>query len=162
MLQGATLHEHGGHRATALVQLRFNDKTTGLTVRVGLEVKHFGLQQNGFQQLVEVGALECRNFNVENVAAHAFHHQVVLQQISAHAGGVDVGLVHLVDGNNDRNTCRLGVVDRFNRLRHHAVIGSHHQNGNVGGFRTTRTHGGEGFMARRVDEGDETTRRSCT
>ena len=81
----------------------------------------------------------------------------MLQQIRAHPRRVHIRLVHLVDGNDDGNTSGFRVVDRFNGLRHDAVVSGHHQNGNVGGFRTTRPHGREGFMAWRVDEGDQTT-----
>ena len=45
--------------------------------------------------------------------------------------------------------------DGFNRLRHDAVIGSHHQHHNVRHLGATGAHGGEGFVAGRVDEGDE-------
>ena len=47
------------------------------------------------------------------------------------------------------------MSDGFNRLRHDAVIGSHHQHHNVSHLGTAGAHGGEGFMARRVDEGDK-------
>ena len=46
------------------------------------------------------------------------------------------------------------MVDRFDRLRHHAVVGRHHQHRNVGGLGAARTHRREGGVARRVDEGD--------
>ena len=58
MLQGAALYEYGGNRATTLVKLGFDDQTTGFTIRVGLEVENFGLQQNRIQQLVKIGAFE--------------------------------------------------------------------------------------------------------
>jgi len=37
---------------------------------------------------------------------------------------------------------------------HHAVIGGDHQHGDIGALRATRTHRGEGFMARSIQEGD--------
>jgi hypothetical protein len=46
------------------------------------------------------------------------------------------------------------VVDRLDRLRHHAVVGRDHQNGDVGRLRATGAHCGEGGVAGRVDEGD--------
>ncbi len=36
-----------------------------------------------------------------------------------------------------------------------AVVGCDHQDGDVGGLRTTGTHGGERLVARRVEEGDQ-------
>ncbi len=46
------------------------------------------------------------------------------------------------------------MVERLDRLRHDTVIGSDHEDRDVGGLRTTSTHGGERLVARGVDEGD--------
>ena len=48
----------------------------------------------------------------------------------------------------------LGVIDGLDRLRHDAVVGRHHQHDDVGDLGAARAHGGEGLVARRVDEGD--------
>ena len=50
----------------------------------------------------------------------------------------------------------LGVVERLDRLRHHAVVGRDHEDRDVGRLRTTGTHGGERLVTRGVDEGDAT------
>jgi hypothetical protein len=54
---------------------------------------------------------------------------------------------------------RLGVLDGFLGLRHHAVVGRHHQDHDVGGLCAAGTHGGEGLVARGVQEGDHAARR---
>ncbi len=46
------------------------------------------------------------------------------------------------------------MVDGLHSLGHHTIIGGHHQDGDVGELGATRTHGGEGLVARGVDEGD--------
>ena len=46
------------------------------------------------------------------------------------------------------------MVERLDRLRHHAVVGGHDQHDDVGGLRTTGPHGREGLVAGRVDERD--------
>ena len=46
------------------------------------------------------------------------------------------------------------VVERLDRLRHHAVVGRHHQHGDVGRLGAPGAHGGERLVARGVDEGD--------
>ncbi len=46
------------------------------------------------------------------------------------------------------------MVDGLHRLRHDAVVGRDHQDRDVGGLRTTGTHGGERLVTRGVDEGD--------
>ena len=48
------------------------------------------------------------------------------------------------------------VIDRFDRLRHDAVIGSNDQHDDIGRLGAASAHGSEGFMARRIDEGNET------
>ena len=83
-----------------------------------------------------------------------FNLDLVLQQIGAHAIRFGVRLVDFVDGDDDRHLRRLGMVDGFHRLRHHAVIGGDHQHDDVGDLGATGTHGSEGGVARRVDEGD--------
>ena len=69
--QGAALDENGGHRPAALVELGFDDDAVGRAVGIGLEIEHFGLQQDGVEELVEIGALGGRHFDLEGVAAHA-------------------------------------------------------------------------------------------
>ena len=48
----------------------------------------------------------------------------------------------------------LGVVDRLDGLRHHAVVGGHHDHRDVGDLGAAGAHGREGLVARRVEEGD--------
>ena len=83
-----------------------------------------------------------------------FDLHLVLQQFGAHAFRPGVGLVDLVDRHDHRNLRRLGVVDRFHRLRHHAVIGRDYQHHDVGHLGAARAHRGKRGMTRRVDEGD--------
>ncbi len=63
-----------------------------------------------------------------------------------------IGLVDLVDRDNDRHLGRLGVIDGFERLRHYAVIGRHHQHHDVGNLRAAGAHAGKRLMARSVDK----------
>ena len=155
----AALNQNRRHRAAALVELGFDHDARSLAVGIGLEIEHFGLQQNGIEQLVEIGALQRRDFDIERVAAHAFDDDLMLQQFGAHPVGIGRLLVDLVDRHDDRHFGRARVIDRFDRLRHHAVIGGNHQHDDIGRLGAARAHGGEGFVARRIDEGDEAVRR---
>ena len=130
--------------------------TTPSAGRSGLAFssKHFGLENDGFQQFVEAKAGLGGDFNVERFAADGFDEHFVLQQPGADLLRIGIVLVDLVDGDDDRHARRLGMIDRFNRLRHDGIVGGHHQNGDVGRLRAAGTHGGEGGVARRVDEGD--------
>ena len=95
-----------------------------------------------------------RNLDVEHFAAHRFDEHFVLQQLGAHLLRIGRRLVDLVDRHDDRHAGRLGVVDRLDRLRHDAVVGRDHQDGDVGRLRAAGAHRREGGVAGRVDEGD--------
>ena len=153
-LQGAALHQHGADRTAAALQLGFDDDAFGRAVGIGLELEQLGLQMNGFQQLVDAGLLERRHLDLERLARHALHDDFVLQQVGAHALGIGVGLVDLVDGHDHLHAGGLGVVDGLHRLRHHAVVGSHHQHHEVGDLGAAGAHGGERLVAGRIDERD--------
>ena len=62
--------------------------------------------------------------------------------------------IDLVDGDDDRHARVLRVRNRFDRLRHHRVVRGDDDHDDVRDLRAARTHGGECFMARRVEEGD--------
>ena len=49
----------------------------------------------------------------------------------------------------------LGVVDGLDGLGHDAVVGGHDQDDDVGDLGAPGPHGGEGLVARGVDEGDQ-------
>ena len=83
----------------------------------------------------------------------------MLQQLGADTVGIHIGLIHLVDGHDDRHFRRLGVVDGFDGLRHDAVITGHHEDDDIRRLGTASAHGGERLMARRIKEGDPLTAR---
>ena len=62
------------------------------------------------------------------------------------------GLVDLVQRHHDGHVRGLRVVDGLDGLRHHAVIGSNHQDDDVRRLRAPRTHGGERLVARGIEE----------
>ena len=130
--------------------------TTPSAVRFGLalQVEQFGLQQDRFLELVEIGLLQRRNFDIEHLAAEFLDDDLVLQQFLPHPVGLGVGPVHLVDGDDDRHLRRLGVADRLDGLLHDAVVGGDDQHDDVGDVGAARPHRGEGLVARRIDKGD--------
>ena len=152
--QGTTVHEHRGHRAAALVQVGFNNITAGERIGVSLKLEDIGLQNNSFKQVVDVFVLLCGNIHKHVRAAPLFGDNLVFGEFLAHTIGRGTRLVNLIHGHHNRYARSLGMVNSFNGLRHHAVVGRHHQNNDVGNSRTTCTHGGKGFVARRVDEGN--------
>ena len=61
--------------------------------------------------------------------------------------------IDLVDRDHDLHVRgRFGVIDRFDRLRHEAVVRRHHQHDNVSDMRTARTHRGKRGVTRRIEK----------
>ena len=65
-----------------------------------------------------------------------------------------MGLVDLVDGEDDGHAGSGGVVDCFDGLRHDVVVGGHDDDYKVGDLGAAGTHGGERFVTGGVKEGD--------
>ena len=153
--QRAALDQHRGDRTATAVEVRLDDEALGVLVGVGPQVQgRVGGQHDRLEQLVEVELGLGRDVDEHRVAAVLLGHQAVLGELAADLGRVGVGLVDLVDRDHDRHLGGLGVVERLDRLRHHAVVGRDHEDRDVGRLRTTGTHGGERLVTRGVDEGD--------
>ena len=158
-IERAALDQSRADRPPAALELGLDDDAFGGTIGIGGELKHLGLEQNRLEQPLQPGLLQRRDFDLERVAAEAFNHDLVAQQVGANPLRIGARLVHLVDGNDEWNTGNLRVIDRLDRLRLHAVIGRDHQDHDIGHFGAAGAHGGEGLVARRVDEGDLLPRR---
>jgi hypothetical protein len=110
-------------------------------------------QQDRVEQRLQAEPGQRRDVDEHGLAAVLLGDQAVLGELTAHLGGVGALLVHLVDGDHDRDLGGLGVVERLDGLRLDAVVGRDDQHDDVGDLGTTGTHGGEGLVARGVDEG---------
>src|SRR5262245_204312 len=150
----AALDQSRADRTAAPFELRLDDDAFGGTVGIGGKLEQLGLQQDRLEQLVEAGLLQRRDLDFERVAAEAFHHDFVAQEVGADPLRIGARLVDLVDGDDEGNARRFGVIYRFDRLRLHAVVGGDHQDHDVGDLGAAGAHGGEGLVARRIDEGD--------
>ena len=65
------------------------------------------------------------------------------------------GQIDLVDRDHDLHMRRgFRVADRFERLRHQAVIRRDHEDNDVGHMRAARAHRGESGVARRIEKRD--------
>ena len=126
----------------------------GHAIRVGLEVFHLRHQQDHLQQLVDVHTLEGAHRHHHGVAAPVFSHQFEPRELLLHPIGGGPLLVDLVDRHHDRHLGRAGVADRLQGLGPDAVIGGHHQHRHVGHLGAAGPHGGEGLVARCIQEGD--------
>ena len=89
-----------------------------------------------------------------HVAAVVLDDDAVLGQLGLDALGVGVGLVDLVERDDDRHLGRPGVVDGLERLGHDAVVGGHDEDRDVGDPGAAGAHRGERLVAGRVEEDD--------
>ncbi len=87
-------------------------------------------------------------------ACPLFRNQAAIGELLLHAIGIGLGLVDLVHGDDDGNIGGLGVIDGFEGLRHHAVVGGNHDHHDVGHLGAARAHAGKRFVARRIEEDD--------
>lgn len=62
--------------------------------------------------------------------------------------------VYFVDGNNDWNLPRFGVVNRLDGLLHYSVICSNHENDDIRHLGSPSPHGREGLVSGRVEKYD--------
>src|SRR5829696_8640060 len=152
--QRAALDEHGRDRPAAAVELRLDDRALGRAGAVRPEVEDLGLELQALEQRVEALAGLRRDLELERVAAERLDHHLVAQELGPHPLRVGLGLVDLVDRDDQRDLGGLGVRDRLDRLRHDAVVGGDDQHDDVGHLGAARPHRREGGVARRVDEGD--------
>src|SRR6476620_1351161 len=153
--QGAGLHQHRRGRTAATVEVGLDGHAASVAVGVGAQVeRRVGREQDGLEEAVDVLAGLRGDVDEHGVAAVLLGHEVVLGQLLAHLRGVGALEGDLVDRDHDRHIRRLGVVERLDGLRHHAVVSGDDEDRDVGDLGTTGTHGGERLVARGVDEGD--------
>ena len=153
-VQRPVLDQQGRDRAAALIQPCFDDGALGEPVGVGFQFLHLGDQQDVFQQVVDPLAGQGRDGDADDIAAPFFRDEAVFGQLLLDPVGVGVGFIHLVDGDDDLDVRRFGVVDRLDRLGHDAVVGRDDQDGDVGDGGAAGAHRGEGLMAGGIEEGD--------
>ena len=120
-----------------------------------LELEHFGLQQDRFEQLVDALRRSSPTPGRTSMSPpHSSGIDALGDELLLDALGIRFGLVDLVHRDDDRHVARLRVRDRFVRLRHDAVVGRDHQHDDVGDLRAARAHRGERLVARRIEERD--------
>ena len=154
-LQRAVAHQHRGHRTAAAIELALRAPCPSRDGRIGLQILHIGHQQNHFEQQIEIRLLRSAETGTmttsppQSSASRPRSASCCLMR-SGCASGLSILLIATMIGTFGR----LGVVDGFERLRHHAVVGRHHQHDDVGDLGAAGAHAGERFVAGRVDEDD--------
>ena len=153
-LERAPLDDHRRHGATANLELALDDGTDRFCCGIGLELLDLGDERYELEQVVDACAVQRRDLGVRHVATELLDDDVVLRQGSPHRVCVCPGQIHLVDCHDDGDTGCLGVVDRLGGLRHHPVVGRHHEDHDVGDIGASSSQRSERLMAWGVDERD--------
>ena len=153
-VERTVLHKYGRHWTAAAIQLCLDDDTLCAAIGVRAQILHFGNQQNAFQKVIDAHTRQCGDRHADHVAAPLLGNEIILGERLLNLIGVGARLIHFIDSDHDIQTCVLCVVDGFYGLRHDAVVGGDHQNGDVGRLCAACTHGGERLMTGRIQEGD--------
>ena len=153
-LERAGLDDRGRDRTSALVELGLDDRADRVALGVGLELLEVGHEQDHLDQLVEPDPGLGRDRDERHVAAVLLDDDARLGQLGLDPVRVRVGLVDLVERDDDRDLGRLRVADRLERLGHDPVVGRDHDDGDVRDPRAAGAHRGERLVTRRVEEDD--------
>ena len=148
------LHDDRRHRTTPDLELALDDGPYCPSRWVRLKVLDFGDERDQFEEIVDAIAGERRDLGGDDIATEFLDHDVVLGQGCPDRIRVGSRQVHLVDGDDHWNSGCLGMIDGLGRLRHHAVVGCHHDDHDVGDVRPAGPQRGERLVTRCVDEGD--------
>ncbi|MNG95140.1 hypothetical protein D3C79_541660 [compost metagenome] len=139
-VQRTFLYQHGSNRTTAFIQEGFDNHAAGHAAAYGFQFENFSLQQDSVQQFVDTGTGFRRYVNELCFAAPLFRHNAVLGQFLLNAVRIGFRLVNFVHCNDQRHLRCFRMLDSFDGLRHHAVVGSNNQNNDVGRLSTAGTH----------------------
>ena len=155
--EGSVLHEDAGDGAAAAIELGFDDGADGGTVGLGLLLVDVGDEADHLFKLVEVDVLLRGDFDELGVTTLVGGLQAAGGELLDDLGGVGLGLVDLVDGDDDRHVGGAGVVDGLEGLGHDAVVGCNDDDDDVGDLGSAGAHAGEGLVTGGVEEDDLAT-----
>src|SRR5712691_2357716 len=153
-LQRSRLHEHRRDWAAPAFEVSVDHGPEGVSIRVGLQLEDVGRQDDGRQQVVDALAGLGAEMDALQLAAVVTCDEALGCELLVDPLRVRVLFVDFVDGDDDRDLRRAGVMDRLDGLGHYAVVRGHDQHHEVRDLRAARAHCGEGLVARGVDEHD--------
>src|SRR4029077_6629815 len=151
-LERTALDKNRGDGAAAFVHAGFEDGAGPGRVGIGFKFAEIGDQENNFEQPVQAFFLLGGDFDEFRVAAPFGRHEAEIAELAFHVFALRFGLIDFVDGHDHGDIGGFSVVDGFLGLRHDAIVRGDDQDHDVGNFRSTRAHAGEGFVAGRGDE----------
>jgi hypothetical protein len=109
--QRAALHEHGGDRAAAAIELGLDHGAFRRSAPVGPEIEDLGLELKAFRGASSPCPVLAGDLEFEGVAAHGFHHDRVLEQLGADplrlASGLSILLIATISGTPAALACEI-------------------------------------------------------
>ena len=139
-MQRTALDDDRRDDTAPLIDPRFENLSFGAAVVIGFQFEHFRLQQNRIEKIVYAFAFKRADIDILRIAAPIFRRESALGKLRAHAVGIRFRLIDFIDRNDDRNFRIFRVVDRFERLRHNAVVRCDHEDRNVRRLPELRAH----------------------
>lgn len=149
-LHHPALNQHCAHRPLAPADLALDDDSPGKSLRSRFQFKDFRLKLNHFQQFIDAVTPGGGDIDKDGASSQIFRDQFMLQEGLLDLVDICLRPVDFIDGDDDWNIGRLGMIDRFNGLRLHIIICCNDKNHDIGAMRSASTHVGEGFVTRSV------------
>ena len=153
-MQGTLLYKYGSNGTATFIQLSLDHKASCPTVGISLQLHDVSGKKDRLQQILDALTGLCGNGNKLRISTPVGGNQLVLRELLLHSLYVCGGLINLVNGDNDLDSCCLCMVDRLDGLGHYAIIRCYHENRDIGGIGTTHTHCGEGLVSGCIQEGN--------
>ncbi len=88
------------------------------------------------------------------IATPVFRHHFLSNQFILHPVRIGIFTINLVDCDDQRYFCRLGMHDRFLRLWHHAIIRGYDQDDDISDLSAPGTHGRKRRVTGRIEKSD--------
>src|SRR5690606_37653340 len=123
-------------------------------VRIRLHLLNFCNEQDRLKQLLQAHPLLSGYIHEDVISAPIFWYDAMLRQLLLDPLWIRLWLIDLIHCDDDRHVSGLRMVDRFDSLRHDAVVGCDDEDGDVRHLSTTCPHRRERFVTRRVEERD--------
>ena len=150
--QSTVRYQYRSYITTSLVKWRLDNRSRSVTVRVCLQVEHFGFQQYLFQQIFHSHTFLGRDILWLILTTPFFNKVIHSSQFFFNLIRICSRFIHLIDSKHNRYTRRHCMVDGLLCLRHHVIIRRYNNNRNIRYFRTTGTHSGKRLMSRSIKE----------
>ena len=111
-------------------------------------------EEDLLEQVVQPLARLGRDIRPQNLAAEVLEDDLACEEFPLDLVHIRRWQVDLVHRDDDGHARVPSVADRFDRLRHHGVVGRHDENHDVRDLRAARPHRRKRLVAGRVEESD--------